>query len=595
VFGQKLKTEMSTIQNTEASDTTNTAQPSLSEWQADASRYQLLEKIGQGAFATVWKATHIASPDLLVRPSEEDTSNTAAVAAGITSTTVVECAVKVLNLDATDTTNLADIRHECQAMRLLSHPNILTCLAAFVHERSLWLVTPLMRKGSSLHSLTTARRQRHKWSRQQQPHPSLPGVPSDLPPLNLEQHIVYILHETLLGLQYIHDNDHIHRDIKGANILVDDTGHIKVSDFGVSGCLVPSRQARTFVGSPAWMAPVRVCSEKAYGVLNSSTDTDSAHIYAFPSGTISALQEVMEQVHGYDFKADIWSLGITALELAKGYAPYAKYPPMKVLIMTIQEAPPSLASYAIETGDESDELDGSDQSDVLDHFSPDFEALAALCLQKNPARRPSCSELLAGPYFAEYTQPETRNMRREALRDQVCALVKDVGGLMDATTTPMAASSLTNMPGNAPVSIVWAQAEDRPAGTTWVFADGSQVLSSSSTRHGAHDYDDDGVDDVLVALDEFERRTGGEHYDRNVAPLQPLELSEDATATAGASNARSAAAMSLSAPPSHSHAPPPEELPNEDGQFAVDELDQFMDEFEQSTAGENFRRDPSHE
>jgi serine/threonine protein kinase len=240
----------------------------------------------------------------------------------------------------------------------------------------------------------------------------------------------------------------------------------------------------------------------------------------------------MEQVHGYDYKADIWSLGITALELAQGYAPYAKYPPMKVLILTIQEAPPTFASYDIETGDDDE---------VTDTYSNQFEAFVALCLQKNPAKRPTCPELLASTHFADFQ--ETRQSRRESMRDEVCSLVKDVGSKQDE------AGRSSMMPGNTPVSIVLSEAEDRPAGTTWVFADGSQVLSS--TRLGG-DEEEEEFDDVLATLDEFERQTGGENYDRSNSFVPDNNAVDDSQNN--------------------------------------DDLDQFMDEFELNTGGEDFRR-----
>lgn len=407
----------------------------------EAKPYQLVGKIGQGAFAIVWKA----------KAKEQ------------------ECAVKILNLDHVDT-NLAEIRLEVQAMRLSSHPNVLTCYTAFVDDTNLWLVTQLMRKGSSLHSLQVARRVLRQ----------LGQVPK------FEDHILYILHETLLGLQYIHDNGQIHRDIKAGNILLDLDGTVRIADFGVSGWLVQGgsqlEKARTFVGTPCWMAP-----------------------------------EVMEQVNGYDYKADLWSLGITALELAKGYAPYAKYPPMKVLILTIQEDPPSLLSYN----------DGDEDEVVEEEYTRSFTSLVETCLQKNPARRPNCQDLLKSKPMNAMQDAAVRAARKEAIRGEVCDLVPDVGDREQD-------NQKRKRPGDTPVSIVLSQEKDRPPGTTWVFADGSQVLSSSAKAAS--------VDEVLQELDEFGKLTGGENYVRTVKESDS------------------------------------------------DDLDEFMDEFEKKTAGEDFRR-----
>jgi serine/threonine protein kinase len=203
-----------------------------------------------------------------------------------------EVAVKVLNLESTET-NLDEIRHEVHAMRLTSHPNLLGMHGAFLSGPELWLVTPLMRKGSSVSCLQLARRHYQHLYRQgtrrqgrreqlqsQEPTDasiaSAPGgpvqqssvpapraSPTPPPPLPppMEGHILYILRETVLGLKYLHDSHQIHRDVKGGNILLDCDGSVKLGDFGVSrivqtgGSSLPilGRRASTFVGTPCWM------------------------------------------------------------------------------------------------------------------------------------------------------------------------------------------------------------------------------------------------------------------------------------------------------------------------------------------------------
>ncbi|XP_011082678.1 serine/threonine-protein kinase fray2 isoform X2 [Sesamum indicum] len=237
-------------------------------------------------------------------------------------------AVKIMDFERSNC-NLNNISRESQLMFLVDHPNVLKSHCSFVCDHNLWVVMPYMAGGSCLHILKAA-------------HPD--GFE--------EVVIATILREVLKGLDYLHQHGHIHRDVKAGNILIDSHGGIKLGDFGVSACLFDSgdrqRTRNTFVGTPCWMAP-----------------------------------EVMEQVHGYDFKADIWSFGITALELAHGHAPFSKYPPMKVLLITLQNAPPGL-DY------ERDKK-----------FSKSFKQMIASCLVKDPSQRPSAKRLLRNPFFKQ--------------------------------------------------------------------------------------------------------------------------------------------------------------------------------------------------
>lgn len=165
-----------------------------------------------------------------------------------------------------------------------------------------------------------------------------------------EDEIATILCDILKGLEYLHSKLRIHRDIKAANILLNSEGHAKLADFGVAGQLTDNLAKRnTVTGTPFWMAP-----------------------------------EVIQEM-GYNCAADIWSLGITALEMAEGKPPYGDIHPMRAVFMVPTKPPPSFREP--------------------DKWSPEFIDFVGACLLKNPDDRATASQLLRYVFISNAKSP----------------------------------------------------------------------------------------------------------------------------------------------------------------------------------------------
>ncbi|KAI0498704.1 hypothetical protein KFK09_019594 [Dendrobium nobile] len=170
----------------------------------------------------------------------------------------------------------------------------------------------------------------------------------------LEPYLAVLCQQVLKGLVYLHNERHIiHRDIKPSNLLVNHNGEVKITDFGVSAVLASSMGQRdTFVGTYNYMAPERISGGS------------------------------------YDFKSDIWSLGLVILECATGSFPYKQTEdeegPLsfyELLETIVEEPPPSVPE---------------------DQFSPEFCSFISACIQKDPQQRMSSSELLSHPFIKKF-------------------------------------------------------------------------------------------------------------------------------------------------------------------------------------------------